>query len=295
MPIAEQRCLTRPSDVRALTSEFGFHPSRSLGQNFLVDGNILKILTETAAITEGDRVLEVGPGLGVVTEALLARGAFVVAVEKDRRLFRMLQVRLGLCENLELVEGDGLDLGVQLVRTRALTKMVSNLPYNPGSRILMELVCADPAPQRLVITVQLEVAERVVAEPGTKDFGILSLWCQLHCHASRVKVVSPNCFWPRPAVLSAIVKLERRCEPLLPPPLLPFFYKLTRHAFQHRRKQLVSILAKAPGDLHLAPDAGRDLLEHVGVSPGARPEDLPVECWCMLVTAISVVNGSRPE
>jgi 16S rRNA (adenine1518-N6/adenine1519-N6)-dimethyltransferase len=274
--------LTRTSDVRALADRCGFHPSRALGQNFLIDGNILDILVDAAGIRAGDRVLEVGPGMGVVTAALLERGAHVTAIEKDHRLFALLQETFADEPDLDLIEGDALDLAVPLVRDKTIGSLVSNLPYNPGSRIMIDLICAEVPPQKMTVTVQLEVAERLAAAAGTKAYGLLGLWCQLHCEVRLVKIVSPTCFWPRPAVRSAIVTLCRRSKPLLEAAALPRFYALTRYAFQHRRKQLVSLLTKAPGSLNVDADDCRARLAAAGLGEDARPENLPVEAWCAL-------------
>jgi len=287
--------LTRRSEVRSLLFERDFHPSRALGQNFLIDGNILDILMDASGVRDGDRVLEVGPGLGVVTGALLDRGAFVTAVEKDHRLFAFLQESLGGEKNLELIEGDALELSVPLVKERAIGKLVSNLPYNPGSRILMDLICAEPAPQSMTVTVQLEVAERLTANPGSKAFGLMGLWSQLHYDVTMVKVINPTCFWPRPAVKSAIVNFRRKTSVLLPAETLPFFYELTRFAFQHRRKQLVSLLAKAPVPFQADPDQSRSRLAASGVGAEARPEDLPLEAWCALAHGASARSRNKPS
>lgn len=282
MDNGERIQLTRLSEVRALADRCGFHPSRALGQNFLIDGNILDILIEAAGIRAGDRVLEVGPGMGVVTAALLARGAHVTAIEKDHRLSALLRDTFGGEPALELIEGDALDLAVPLVREKAIGSLVSNLPYNPGSRIMIDLLCAEVPPQAMTVTVQLEVAERLTAVPGTKAYGLLGLWSQLHCEVRLVKIVSPTCFWPRPAIRSAIVTLRRRSQPLLEAAALPRFYALTRYAFQHRRKQLVSLLTKAPASLNLDADEIRARLAVAGLDDTVRPENLPVEAWCAL-------------
>ncbi len=282
MAISGRTTLARLSDVRRFLIDNDFHPSRALGQNFLVDGNILDILLATSEVGPGDRVLEVGPGLGVVTGALLDRGACVTAVEKDRRLYAFLQHALGGEDRLDLVEGDALALSTALVNEKGLNRLVSNLPYNPGSRILMDLICGAPSLRTMTVTVQLEVAERLTAVPGGKAFGLMGLWCRVHAEVERVKDISPSCFWPRPAVTSAIVHIRRRPAPVLPAQSLPFFYELTRYVFQHRRKQLVSLLAKAPSPFRADVETVHALLAAAGVAATARPEELTLEAWCAM-------------
>ncbi len=275
--------LTRISEVRSLVDSLDLYPNRALGQNFLVDGNILDILLDAAAVEPHETVLEIGPGLGVVTEKLLAQARRLVAVEKDRRLYAYLLERFADCDTLELIEGDVLAIGISKLLAAGVDKVVSNLPYSPGSRILLDLVRDSNAPREIVVTVQLEVAQRVVAAPGNKTYGLMGVWCQLHCEAELVKVISPNCFWPRPDIKSAIVKLRRKAELPLDLSHLELFYDLTRYAFQHRRKQLASSLPKAPKALAVEADASRAMLERVGAAPSARPEELSVEQWCGLI------------
>ncbi len=278
--------LTRLSDVRTLVTRLGFHPSRALGQNFLVDRNILDILLAAADISWGDRVLEVGPGLGVVTEELLKLGARVVAVEKDHRLHAFLSEELEGCDGLALIQGDVLDVGIPALLARGVDKVVSNLPYSPGSRILMDLVRDDNPPAEIIVTVQLEVAQRITASPGSKAYGLMAVWCQLHCDTSLVKTISPNCFWPRPDVKSAIVTLSRRQNRLLAKADEGRFYALTRYAFQHRRKQLASSFTKAPDGLARDAETTREMLRCVEAPIDARPEALSIEQWCRLAEAI---------
>lgn len=277
--------LTRLSDVRTLIHDLGMHPSRALGQNFLVDRNILDILLGAADVRVGQWVLEIGPGLGVLTEALLAHGAQVVAVEKDHRLFAYLADALGDTDRLTLLEGDVLDIGIPRLLERGFDSVVANLPYSPGSRILLDLVRDPHAPPEITVTVQLEVAQRITAEAGAKTFGLMGLWCQLHYHVALIKSISSTCFWPRPDVKSAIVTLRRRRTSPLQPAHAAHFYAMTRYAFQHRRKQLASSLPKGPPSVALAAERTRTLLESVGAPADARPEALDVKRWCAFVEA----------
>ncbi len=179
-----------------------------------------------------------------------------------------------------------MEVGIPGLLACGIDKVVSNLPYSPGSRILLDLVRDDNAPSDIIVTVQLEVAQRITAEPGTKAYGLMGVWCQLHCDVSLVKVISPTCFWPRPDVKSAIVTLNRRTRQPLAKDLEERFYALTRYAFQHRRKQLASCLAKAPGGLACDAERCRELLQRVGAAVDARPEALSIEQWCQLTEAM---------
>ena len=281
------RDLCRLSDVRTLVTELGFHPSRALGQNFMVDRNILDIFIAAAELDPKDRVLEVGPGLGVVTQEVLRRAAALTAIEKDHNLYNWLSKEFAGEERLTLIEGDALRVGIPAILKEGVDKFISNLPYTPGSRILLDVACDPNRPRLIAVTVQLEVAQRITAAPGSKSFGLMAVWCQLHYDCELVKVISPNCFWPRPAVKSAVVKLTLRPEPLLPAAQETLFYKLTRYLFQQRRKQLVAILAKAPQGLRLPAESCRNLLRQCGASESARPEEVTLEQWCALVRLLA--------
>jgi len=189
--------LTSPSQVRAFLAEIGFTPSRRLGQNFLIDRNVLEIIVGTAELGSTDQVLEVGPGLGVVTEELVRRAGRVIAVEKDRRLFGYLEGKFKGVPTLSLVNADMLDIDTDELPGWDGRKVVSNLPYSVGSRILVNLMSATASPERIVVTVQLEVAQRLVAPPGNKQYGVLSVWAQAGYDVRLVRKVSPGCFWPK--------------------------------------------------------------------------------------------------
>ena len=286
--------LCRLSDVRTLVTQLGFHPSRALGQNFLTDRNILDIFLDAADLNRQDRVLEVGPGLGVLTVEIIARAAHLTAVEKDHRLCRWLEQALPPSEKFRLIDGDVLDIGIPELLSDGVNKFISNLPYTPGSRILMDLIRDENAPRDIIVTVQLEVAQRITAMPGSKTYGLMAVWSRLHYESEIVKIISPNCFWPRPDVKSAIVRLRRRNTPVLASEHEEIFYALTRHVFQHRRKQLASILAKAPQKLRIVPDVCRGILENSGAPPSARPEELDLRQWCVLTELLAKRAATTP-
>lgn len=273
--------LTSPSQVRALVSSIGFQPSKLLGQNFLIDRNILDIIIRSADISETDHILEVGPGLGVVTERLAEGAGLVTAVEKDKRLFGYLCEKFRDVKNVKFVNADMLDVGVDGLS--GVGKLVSNLPYSVGSRIIVNMIMADHSPERMVVTVQLEVAQRIAAKPNGREYGVLSVWAQSGYDVEIVKNVSPGCFWPKPEVTSAIVSLKKHDRFRMEPGRRRLFFALTKEAFAHRRKQLASRLARMPGVVDVEQKEAAEILERIGVDVMARPENLGVDKWCELV------------
>ncbi len=284
--------LTKLSDVRRLIERWNLRPQKPLGQNFLIDANILGILLETAAVSAADRVIEVGPGLGVVTEPLARSAGHVVAVEKDPRLWPLLEERLAPYPNVDLVRGDILELDLERLLGSGIDKVVSNLPYSVGSAILVNFVRAAAPPASLTVTLQQEVADRLTAAPGCKAFGLLTLWTQLRYDVSIRKLVNPGCFYPAPGVRSAILSLKRRAEPDPLPQERAFFYALTKRAFAGRRKQLGTVLAQAGPALARAAREGAPWRE-AGIDPRTRPEELGVSDWLRLSRALNPGGESR--
>jgi len=273
--------LTSPTQVKSWCIENGFHPNKVLGQNFLIDQNALKAIVDAGL--EGKRegengnrtsVLEIGPGLGVLTEEMLNRGCEVTAIEKDSVLADRLADSLGNPPGLAVIAGDALD-----VLTRSPVPgspfplptfdcMVSNLPYQAGTRILLELVKARQLPSMTVL-VQTEVAERLVAGPGTKTRGLAGVWAQLDYDVRIVRKVAASCFWPRPEIGSSVVRLDRHDRnAAMSEDARALFHRLTKQAFEHRRKQLGSIF--------------KDMIQS-----SARAEELSNEDWTELVKGLS--------
>jgi 16S rRNA (adenine1518-N6/adenine1519-N6)-dimethyltransferase len=272
--------LTKPSDVRTLLAALDFHPSRVLGQNFLIDANILNILLDAAELTQRDQVLEVGPGLGVLTEGLLHRAGRVCAVEKDGRLFQWLEKKFAAFPSLGILHADILDVDLAALLAQGVNKCVANLPYSVASRFLVDLLNTPLPPERIVVTVQLEVAERFAATPGTHDFGLVSVLAQL-AYAVRIhKRISPTCFWPPPEVTSAILMLERRVAPLAVVANRAALLHLLKYCFSKRRKQLGTILREEFS-------TAEKVLGALGIPATTRPEQLsPVE-WARLCAALA--------
>ena len=249
--------LTSPSQVKAWCIENEFHPNKVLGQNFLIDQNALKAIAD-AGLEEcgsGAHVLEIGPGLGVLTEEMLKRGCRVTAIEKDPVLARRLAEALGNPPDLTVVAGDALDVIAQRQKTSMegvdplfshsavppFSCMISNLPYQAGTRILLELVLMRTIPSMTVL-VQTEVAERLAASAGSRTRSLAGVWAQLDYDVKIVRRVSASCFWPRPEIGSSVVRLDRHERNTgLSDEKRRIFHRLTKRAFEHRRKQLGSI------------------------------------------------------
>jgi len=267
--------LTSPSQVKAWCIENDFHPNRTLGQNFLIDRNALEAIVNAgldgipAESLAGAEVLEIGPGMGVLTEEMLNRGCRVTAIEKDPVLAERLKASLGDPEGLTVIAGDALDVIGRFSGSGAPTfaAMVSNLPYQAGTRILLDLVRSRALPSMTVL-VQTEVADRLAAGPGTKTRGLAGVWTQLDYDVRIVRKVAASCFWPRPEIGSSVVRLDRHDRNLgISAEERDLFYRLTKQAFEHRRKQLGSIF--------------KDLIQST-----ARAEELSNADWLELVKGL---------
>ncbi len=281
--------LTSPTQVKSWCIENGFHPNRTLGQNFLIDRNALNAIVDGAGVRSGMKVLEIGPGLGVLTEAMLSRGAAVTAVEKDRRLAERLFDALGTPVGLDVVESDALKLDWDEFLGRGFDLCVSNLPYSVGMRILLDIALHPAAPAASTVLVQREVAERLAAAPGGAERGQAGVWLQLDNEVRILRQVSAACFWPRPEVGSSVVRFNRRrCA--LTAPQRGWFFDLTRYAFMHRRKQIGGSLRKAEGPLQRDAAEIDAILAEAGIDPAARAEQISNECWQKLA---SLYAGSR--
>jgi len=271
--------LTRPSDVASLLQMHGIRPNKVLGQNFLIDQNILRILLDAAALDAGDVVLEIGPGLGVLTGPMLEKAGRVVAIEKDRALAGVLGERFPNAVNFELIHADAMDVALPAIMARGVTKVVANLPYAIGTRILVDLFEQSPAPLRYVVTVQKEVADRLAARPGDDDFGLLSLLAQLDHDVRILKTVSPTCFFPPPQIKSAIVRIDRLARPRVDVNNRVKFKELIKRAFSQRRKQVATIL-------HAFTPQPKTVLATAALDPRERPENIPLETWAVVANAL---------
>jgi 16S rRNA (adenine1518-N6/adenine1519-N6)-dimethyltransferase len=269
------------NQVRDLLVTHGIRPSRALGQNFVADPNTVRRVARLAEIGPGDRVVEVGPGVGSLTLALRETGAEVTAVEVDRHLLPVLDAVLGSAD-VKIVEGDAMSLDWNgLLGSQPGWVLVANLPYNIATPLVADLLDGVPAINRMLVMVQKEVADRLVAEPGGREYGAVSVKVAYWAESSLAGTVPASVFIPRPKVESALVSIRRRPAPAVDPEVVDagLLFSLVRAGFGHRRKMLRRALAG------LVP-AGA--FEAAGVRPDARAENLDVEAWGRLAAATAV-------
>jgi len=229
------------NEMREILTANGIQLTKSLGQNFLHDQNQLQRIVQAAELSRDDKILEIGPGLGPLTELLLENASHVLAVEIDARLLAFLGERFQKTK-LDLLYEDALEFLRNDPRDWSDWKVVSNLPYSVASPILVELACGPRAPKKIVVTLQFEVARRLAAGADEDDYGILSLLVQLDFQPRDCFKIPPGSFFPEPDVDSGCVVLDRREQPLLPQSLRPAFVKIIKRAFSQRRKMMLKLL-----------------------------------------------------
>jgi 16S rRNA (adenine1518-N6/adenine1519-N6)-dimethyltransferase len=270
-------------DIKGLLRQWELHPRKGLGQNFLVDERVLKQILAKAEVGPEDTVLEVGAGLGTLTQALAERARRVVAVEVDPQLVPALRSRLQSTSNVEIVQGDILALDIARLMWGECTqraspyKVVANIPYYITSAVLRHLLEASARPELIVLMVQKEVAQRIVAKPG--EMSLLAVSVQFYALPRLVARVPARAFYPRPKVDSAIVRLDPREQlPLGTDEIGPFF-KVVRAGFAQRRKQLRNSLAHGLG---LSPQLVTRAMSGAGIDPRRRAQTLSVAEWVTL-------------
>jgi 16S rRNA (adenine1518-N6/adenine1519-N6)-dimethyltransferase len=275
------------SEIRQILSEHRLQLTKSLGQNFLHDQNQLRKIVAAAELAAGDKVLEIGPGLGPLTELLLQSAGEVLAIEKDARLVEILKQRfVGQAACLSLIHADALEFLRRERRDWSNWKLVSNLPYSAASPILVELSQAPRGPQRIVTTLQIEVARRLAARSGDPDYGLLTLLVQLDYEPCGFFKIPAGCFFPEPEVDSACVCLVRRPQPLLELDGPPIFIQIVKLAFSQRRKMMLKLL-KSRWPVAQVDHAFR----LAGISPQSRAESVSLEQFVKLARALA--QGSK--
>ena len=269
------------SEISRTLREIRVSPVKTLGQNFLHDQNLARWIVQQAELSASDFVLEIGPGLGAITEPLLESGAEVLAIEKDGRLVDFLRVHFA-GRRLELIHGDALEFEVRRLFPHGPTKLLGNLPYYASTQMLLRFLSRPTPIMVALLMLQKEVAARLCAAPATKDYGILTLVVQSQCRVEYLRTIPASVFLPTPEVDSAFVRLRPRAPNELPEHDHELLISLVRRGFSQRRKQLAKLLKEQVADW---PRAAAE----IGAAPQARAEELSLEQWIALTNLVQPV------
>ncbi|MTI69342.1 MAG: 16S rRNA (adenine(1518)-N(6)/adenine(1519)-N(6))-dimethyltransferase RsmA [Firmicutes bacterium] len=284
--------LYSPRVTKDVLNKHGFRLSKSLGQNFLIDGNIIDKICEGAEIENDDLCLEIGPGIGTLTQGLLERAKKVLAIEIDKKLIPVLNDTLGDYNNLEIINGDVLKLDLKNVINEKLgdkkIKVAANLPYYITTPIVMKLLEEKLNIKKIVVMVQKEVAMRMQAEPGTKDYGALSIAVQYYSNPEIVTIVPNNVFIPKPKVDSAVIALNVYDEPKVKVKDEKLMFEVVKAAFGKRRKTLANSLSSS--SLNIEKSKIKEILNSVDIDPRLRGEKLSIEQYAKIADKIVELN-----
>ncbi len=295
--------LTSPKIIKELLLKYGAQPNKIMGQNFLINKNVLSKIIKTANLSKNDTILEVGPGIGTLTQELAKNAGKIIAIEKDRTMIKILQETLADYKNIEILQGDILKIKKLKISNY---KLIANIPYYLTSPLIRKFLEAENKPEFMVLMVQKEVAQRICAKPPNMSLLAVSVqfYCSpLHSNPSEgagpkiISYVSKNCFWPAPKVDSAIIKITPHAVTRAPtsreaggrgsPDLnSQLFFKIVKAGFSHPRKQLAGnllALSKDEGSKELAKKKVADWLKKSGINPTQRAETLSVQDWIRLV------------
>lgn len=283
--------IATPLRTKAILEKYGFSFKKSLGQNFLIDTNILERIVDYAQLGEQTGVIEIGPGIGSLTEHLARNSKKVVAFEIDQRLIPILQDTLSPYDNVTVVHQDILKANVHEIMKEQFEqlddiKVVANLPYYVTTPIIMKLLEDRLPVQAIVVMLQKEVADRITAQPGTKDYGSLTIAIQYYTEAEVVMTVPKTVFMPQPRVDSAVIRLKRREVPLVSVLNETFFFTVTRASFAQRRKTILNNLVNQLPNGKEKKDEIVVALQQADITPSRRGETLSVEEFARLSDAL---------
>ena len=276
--------LGNPSKTSEVLNKFGISAQKRYGQNFLIDANILEKIVASAGITKEDTVLEIGPGIGTLTQYLAEAAKQVICVEIDKNMIPVLEYTLADFDNVTVINQDILKADiVQILKENgvASAKVVANLPYYITTPIIMELLEKDAPIESITVMIQKEVAERMQTGPGSKDYGALSLAVAFYSNAEVKMTVSPNCFIPRPNVDSAVIRLDKLKEPAVKVNNKSEMFRIIKGAFEQRRKTLTNALSHSSAYKTDKKNIENALLE-MGKNINIRGEELTLEEFARL-------------
>jgi 16S rRNA (adenine1518-N6/adenine1519-N6)-dimethyltransferase len=277
-----------PSALRALAERHGITPRKSLGQHFLVDAAMARRIVEIAAVRPGDRVVEVGAGLGSLTVVLAAAGAEVLAMEVDRRLVPPLEEVAGGHPGVRIVRADALQADWNALLGGERWAMVANLPYNVATPLVMRVLEEEPRIERMLVMVQREAGERLAATPGDEQYGAVSVRLAYRAEARVVRAIPRSVFWPVPNVDSVLVRIDRIPPPVDADPAVLF--RVISVAFAQRRKTMRNALVR----LGLDPSTAEAALGDAGVEPRVRPEELDLAAFGRVAGAVARAGTRDP-
>lgn len=279
------------NSTRDIVAKYGFRFTKSLGQNFLVDMNIVEDIIRGAEISKEDHVIEIGPGVGTLTRGLLEAAGKVTAIELDKKLIPILEEELKDFDNFVLINDDATKVDLQQLADGESIKLVANLPYYLTTPIITKILNDKTDFHSLTIMIQKEVAERMNAGPGTKDYGALSVLVQYYCDSKIVRSVPPESFVPRPKVDSTVIRLTKLTKPRAEVTDEVLFFKIVRQAFNMRRKTLVNNL-KAMG---YSRELIEKFLDKADIDMKARGETLTVERFANLANIIKELSKGEDK
>lgn len=257
---------------KQILKDYGIKPNKVMGQNFLIDSNVLREIIQTANISPEETVLEIGPGLGILTQELIKKAKKVISVEKDKKMVEILEQRFKNCKNLEIIEGD-------ILKTNfSADKIVANIPYYLTSPLIRMFLESSNQPKEMILLVQKEVAQRICAKPPKMT--ILSVSVQLYSQPKIISYVSNKSFWPAPKVNSAIIKISEIKKPKID---TKKFFKVLKIGFSSPRKKLVNNLA---GGLRIKKEETKRALIELNINPQIRAQNLSVNDWINLANRV---------
>ena len=284
--------LTSPSTIREIKDRHNFQLSKSLGQNFITDRNVLESIIAGADVGPEDLVIEIGPGIGVLTERAAEEAAKVVAIEIDSKLIPILQETLSECHNVEVINQDILKTDLtEIIRQQreaeafsGSVRIIGNLPYYITTPIIMKILEEGVPADSITIMMQKEVADRIRSGPGTKAYGAISVAVQYYCEVEKVASVPKEVFVPRPKVDSTVLNLKPLKEKSINPINEKDFFACVKASFAQRRKTLANSLASAGG---MDKEITKNILENAGIDPGRRAETLTIEEFGRLANEVT--------
>lgn len=282
--------LHSPKYIKEILDRFGFKFSKSLGQNFLIDGNIVRNIVKGADISKDDYVLEIGPGIGTLTEELALNAKKVVSVEIDKKLLPILEYTLSKYDNVEIVNGDILKIDIQELIDEKLgggpVKVVANLPYYVTTPIIAKLIEDELNIESITVMVQKEVADRIVANPGNKQYGSLTVFVNFYSEPEILLPVPKTVFMPQPKVDSAVIRLNINKNIIDVDRKL--FFKVVKAAFNQRRKTILNSLSNK--ELGLDKEKTKEILERCNISLNERAENLKIEDFIKISKTLPSLN-----